>query len=199
MALSRRTGLLLSGTLCGALALGTAGWTATAYTTQAPADAAAPAQAAPAPDALRRAAGQGVRAIEENAIGKEAADVAAGCAAAHQAQGPKAGSCAAVREQLDRLGRARAGLERQANSGRPDLGAITASTLDAVGATVQLAKERARSDDGWGHGRQGREGPGGLIGTVQGLVTGLAGTMNGVVGGISNMVIGLVRALLAGG
>ncbi len=90
---------------------------------------------------------------------------------------------------------------KRQGSGRPDLGAVTTATTDAVAATVRLAKERARSDDGWGHGAhadRGREG-GGLVPVVQNLVGGLVTTMGGVVSGLNGLVNGLIGALVGGG
>ncbi|AZQ70337.1 hypothetical protein EKH77_03095 [Streptomyces luteoverticillatus] len=189
MGVPRRSGLLVSATVCGALLLGTAAPT-TAGTVSAPAGASGATAhvQAPSPDALRKAAGQAMRAIDENAVGKEAAEEAAGCAALGPERS-RAGHCGTVRDNLDALGRARAGLERQAGSGRPELRAVTLATTDAVVATVRLAKERAAHDGGRFDGA-------GLIPSVQGLLSGLVNTLGGVVGGVNDLISGLVRGLL---
>lgn len=189
MGVPRRSGLLVSATVCGALLLGTAAPT-TAGTVSAPAGPSGVTAhvQAPSPDAVRKAAGQAMRAIDENAIGKEAAEEAAGCAALGPERS-RAGHCGVIRENLDALGRARAGLERQAGTGRPELRAVTLATTDAVAATVRLAKERADRDGDRVNGA-------GLVPAVQGLLSGLVNTLGSVVGGVNDLISGLVRGLL---
>ncbi|GHC68076.1 hypothetical protein [Streptomyces cinnamoneus] len=196
MGASRRTSLLVSGAVCGALVLGAAGYTATAGTaSSAPGSSrtSAPAQVPP-PSALRKAAGQGMRAIDENVIGKEAAEAAAAeCGAAREAGRAPSERCTVLQENLGTLGKARAGLERQAGSAQPDLAALTASTTDAVAATARLAREQDREHGGHDRHRDG----GGLLGVVGGLVGGLVDTLGGVVQGLNGLVNGLLRALLS--
>ncbi len=195
MGASRRTGFLVSGVVCGALVLGAVGYDATARPASSPSSASdtsrttVPAQAPP-PAALRKAAGEGMRAIDANVIGKEAAEAAAaeGKAVREQSRAP-GGRCAALEENLGMLDRARAGMERQAGAARPDLAALTTATTDAVAATARLAKEQERAH---GHGRDGD----GLLSVVTGLVNGLVNSLNGVVSGLSGLVNGLLKAVL---
>ncbi|MCA6096709.1 hypothetical protein LE181_31700, partial [Streptomyces sp. SCA3-4] len=119
MGASRKTSLLVSGAVCGALVMGAAGYTATAGTaSSAPGSPRAGAAAqVPPPSALRKAAGQGMRAIDENVIGKEAAEAAAAeCGAVREQGRAPSERCAVLQENLGTLGKARAGLERQAGS-----------------------------------------------------------------------------------
>ncbi|MFD0385297.1 hypothetical protein ACFQ2B_32620 [Streptomyces stramineus] len=166
----------------------------------APAPAAAPA--VPAPGALRQAATEGARAIDDNAIGTAAGNTARACDAARAPGAEQRRSCAVVKEQLDGLNRARATLRHEAAQPKPDLAAITTATTDAVAATARLAKSgvapaapgKAASQLPAAHHR---DGGGGLLGVVTGLVSGLVGALSGVVGGLTDLVGGLLKGLLS--
>ncbi|MEU7133644.1 hypothetical protein [Streptomyces sp. NPDC046261] len=197
MGASRRTSLLVSGVACGALVLGAAGYDATAGTMSSAAPVADTPRTtvaqAPPPAALRRAAGEGMRAIDANVIGKEAAEsVAAECKAVREQARARGARCAALEEHLATLGKARAGMERQAGATRPDLAALTTATTDAVAATARLAKEQARAHGDDGRGREGS----GLLSAVTNLVHGLVNSLGGVVSGLNGLVDGLLKALL---
>lgn len=202
MGASRKSRLLLSGAVCGALILGTAESTATADTVPSVARAdgrAAPAPApahavTPSPEALRKAAAEGAKAIDDNAISHQARQALAACGSAHGANETRNRQCATLTEHLDMLGKARSGLAKEAAAPRPDLNAITTATTDAVAATARLAKDQAPPDNT--RSSRARDGSGGLLSVASGLVGGLVGALGGVVSGLEGLVSGLLRALL---
>ncbi|MFI9202338.1 hypothetical protein [Streptomyces sp. NPDC053048] len=202
MRASRRSSLLVTAAVCGALVLGTAAPTATAEPVAVGTDStgARVAVRQPAPAALRKAAGEGVKAIDDNIIGKEAAGALERCRPAQAPDAARLEHCSALEGHLGELRRARAGLARQAAAERPDLDAVTTATTDAVAATARLAKERADHEREHEHGHdgggRGNNGSNGLLGVVTNLVGGLVNTLGGVVGGLGGLVNGLLRALL---
>ncbi|MFF4403125.1 hypothetical protein ACFY2W_26385 [Streptomyces sp. NPDC001262] len=208
MGASCRTRFLLASTVCGALALGTAHYTATAVS-------APPAQKpvaetrhseprhsvpVPSPAALRSAAGDSMKAIDSNSITKESNDAAAACNNRVQRAEPERRRCAALQEHLGDLGRARAGLDRLSTAEHPDVDAVGRATTDAVTATVHLAQDRQAMRSG------GREHPGdgaasGLLGTLQSLLQPLVNSLGRLVGGVPSIVnglTGLLASLLGG-
>ncbi|MBB5122988.1 hypothetical protein AF335_14250 [Streptomyces eurocidicus] len=209
MNLPRRTTLLVSGALCGALAVTTA---ATARPpaeapTPAPARASAPPAEArvPSPEALRKAAAEGAKAIDSNFYTQAARRILDECEQP-QAAGARPGpSCVTVKKHLGALATARATLEQQSRAAAPDLTAITTATTDAVAATAHLAKGGVTPADP-SPGRSPAAGPGaraaggfvdgsdGLLPVVTRLVGGLVNTLGGLVSGL---VGGLLRGLLS--
>ncbi|MEU4211810.1 hypothetical protein AB0F13_17695 [Streptomyces sp. NPDC026206] len=196
MGASRRNSLFVSGAVCGALILGAAGVNATAGTMSSAPGAprtAVPAQVPP-PTALRKAAGEGARAIDANVIGKQAAAAfAAECKAVREQGRAHSERCGALEEHLGMLGKARAGMEQQAGAARPDLTALTTATTDAVAATARLARDQARAE-----GEEDRAvEDGSLLSTVTGSVRGLVNSLGGVVRGLTGQVSGLLKGLLS--
>ncbi|GHG53104.1 hypothetical protein [Streptomyces griseocarneus] len=222
MSASRRSRLLVTGAVCGALVLGVAGPTATAGpASPPPGSPGARVARPPAPEALRKAAGEGVKAIDDNVIGKQATAAVAECRAGRAPDAKRDGYCAALESHLGELGGARAGLARQAAAERPDVDAVTTATTGAVAAMARLAKARAEHDrdhdDDHGrdrdhgqdrdHGRErhdrhddrdgpGRNGSNGLLGSVTNLVGPLVNSVGSVVGGLTSTVSGLLQSLL---
>ncbi|MGW1071879.1 hypothetical protein [Streptomyces sp. NPDC002537] len=193
----RTTGLVLAGAACGTVALALTGSFAT------PAPAAPPhavartnvtVPAAPTPEALRRAAVDGMSAIDTSDITKLAAGAAKACDAVQAPAQQNAQACTSVKEHLGALTTARATLLQQSTAAAPDVNAITAATTNAVAATVTLAKKDAivpktdaagpttrsvvdpnRGIDGFAHG--------GLLGTVTNILRGAVGALGGLAGG----------------
>lgn len=154
MSASRRSRLLVSGAVCGALALGVAGPTAMAGPASPPPGSSGSRVASPpAPEVLRKAAGDGVKAIDDNVIGKQALADLSRCRAARPPEAGAGGYCAKVESHLGELGGARAGLARQAGAERPSTDAMATATTDAVAAMARLAKARAEHDRGDDHDR----------------------------------------------
>ncbi|RLU77436.1 hypothetical protein CTZ27_38060 [Streptomyces griseocarneus] len=169
----RTTGFVLAGAACGTLALALTG----SFATPAPAApphvarpaVAAPAQPAklpainpltPTPEALRRAAVEGMSAIDTSDITKTAAGTMKACDAGQvplvqQAPGrqavvqapaqvntrPNAQTCASVKQHMGALNAARSALLQQSTAAKPDANAVSAATSEAVAATVVLAKD----------------------------------------------------------
>ncbi|MEU5421707.1 hypothetical protein ACFY1P_34410 [Streptomyces sp. NPDC001407] len=199
----RTTGLALVSAACGTVALvmttslATPAPAAPPHVTKAAAAApAAPARAVLAPDALRRAAADGVKAIDTNVVTASANTAAQSCDAAQPAPQKDIRNCASVKEHLTKLNGARAALQQQATAATPDVNTIATATTDAVGATAQLAKNDiavtpdSRSMNG------AHFGGGGLLSVVGGLLHGLVGALRPAVGGLDALVSGLLTSLL---
>ncbi|MGW2597450.1 hypothetical protein [Streptomyces klenkii] len=211
MGASRRTALMVSGALCGALALGTTGSAVASAGFPPPTPPASPAAEAPSPESLREAAAGGARAIDRNVIRKRAAEAVKACRAAgpgavEAAGGAQQGlSCTQVKEHLDGLNRARGALAREAAAAHPDLDRMTTAATDAAAATAYLAKDGVEVSDrgrppGRGHGPHGHErydgrGPG-LLSLVTGVLGGLVFALGGVVGGLTGLVGGVLGGIL---
>ncbi|MCD9194649.1 hypothetical protein [Streptomyces albireticuli] len=222
MHLPRRTTLLVCGTLCGALAVTTAatarppaGAPATAGASAAP-----PAEArVPTPEALRKAATEGAKAIDSNVYTRSARRITDECEQPQAGAAKPGPSCANVKKHLGALATARASLEQQSRAAAPDLTAVTTATTDAVAATAHLAKDgvtpgaragaRATTRSGAraaggpvarsaGGSVDGANGSDGLLSVVTRLVSGLVNTLGGLVSGLDGLVGGLLRGLLGG-
>ncbi|MFE0042828.1 hypothetical protein [Streptomyces albireticuli] len=221
MHLPRRTTLLFCGTLCGALAVTTAatarppaGAPATAGASAA--SAAPPAEArVPTPEALRKAATEGAKAIDSNVYTRSARRITDECEQPQAGAAKPGPSCANVKKHLGALATARASLEQQSRAAAPDLTAVTTATTDAVAATAHLAKDgvtpgaRATTRSGAraaggpvarsaGGSIDGANGSDGLLSVVTRLVSGLVNTLGGLVSGLDGLVGGLLRGLLGG-
>jgi hypothetical protein len=201
-----RTSLLLTSAVCGTLALALTTAT-TGTTTATPVPEAPPVRAqAPAPDALRKAAVDGARAIASNPYTQAARHIARACDAP-QAAGPAqpAKTCASAKSHLGELSTAHNTLRQQSRAAAPNLDAITTATTDAVAATAHLAKDgikpelrapdAVKGDAGRG-GHHRRDGASGLLSVVTGLVSGLVSSLSGIVSGLSGLVTGLLQGLL---
>ncbi|GAA0382623.1 hypothetical protein [Streptomyces blastmyceticus] len=205
----RTTGLALVTAACGTVALvmtttlATPAPAAPPHITKAavtaPVAPAAPAahtaSAVPAPDALRRAAADGVKAIDTSSVTAAANTAAQSCDAAQPAPQKDVRNCAAVKQQLAALTTARAALQQQATAAAPDVNAIAGATTGAVGATAQLAKD----DIGIAPGARGMNGfhtGGGLLTVATRLVGGLVGALSPLANGLSFLVRGLLETLL---
>lgn len=202
----RTTGLALVTAACGTVAL----VMTTSLATPAPAAPphitktavtrpvapAAPAGlAAPAPDALRRAAADAMKTIDNNAITAASTTAAQNCDAAQPTPQKDVRNCAAVKENLTKLTTARAALQQQSTAAAPDVNAITGATTEAVGATAQLARnDMSAAPDT--RNMNGHFGGGGLLSVATNLVGGLVHALNPVVGGLTILVSDLLRALL---
>ncbi|WP_424889431.1 hypothetical protein [Streptomyces sp. XH2] len=213
MGASRRTALMVSGALCGALALGaagTAGASAGFPPPKPPTSPAASKAPAPSPESLREAASGGARAIDRNVVGQRAAEALKACRTAGQGAAEAAGearrgpSCAQVEEHLDGLNRARAVLAEEAAAAHPDLERMTTAATDAAAATAHLAKDGVEVSKrgpspghGHGHGHERYDGGGpGLLALVTNVLGGLVGALGGVVGGLTGLIGGVLGGIL---
>ncbi|MCF3101680.1 hypothetical protein IPZ58_08805 [Streptomyces roseoverticillatus] len=211
MGASRRTALMVSGALCGALALGaagTAGASAGYPPPKPPTSPTASKASAPSPESLRDAASGGARAIDRNVVGQRAAEALKACRAAGPGAPETAGeaqrgpSCAQVEEHLGGLNRARAALAEEAAAAHPDLERMTTAATDAAAATAHLAKDgidvsRRGPSPGHGHGHERYDGGGpGLLALVTNLLGGLVNALGGVVGGLTGLVGGVLGGIL---
>ncbi|MCC3769832.1 hypothetical protein [Streptomyces sp. UNOC14_S4] len=233
----RTTGFVLAGAACGTLALALMGSFATPAPA-APPHAAKPAVAAPAqpakvpainpltptPEALRRAAVEGMSAIDTSEITKMAAGTAKACdmgqvPVVRQAPGrqavvqapaqantrPSAQACASVKQHLGALNAARAALLQQSTAAKPDANSVSAATTDAVAATVVLAKDDEAVPENRADGEVNRNAEanrgidgynrGGLLGTVTGILRGAVGAFGGLAGGALIGLGGLLHRL----
>ncbi|MGW1200171.1 hypothetical protein ACWD4B_30685 [Streptomyces sp. NPDC002536] len=201
MGASCRTRFFLASTVCGALALGTAHYTATAVSAppvRKPVAEQRHSVPVPSPAALRSAAGDSMKAIDSNIITKESNDAAAACNNRVQRAEPERRRCAALQEHLGALGRARAGLSQLSTAEHPDVDAVARATTDAVAATARLAQDREAMRSG-GREHPGDGAAGGLLGTLTSLVQPLVNSLSRLVGGVPSIINGLLAALLGGG
>ncbi|MEV6673639.1 hypothetical protein [Streptomyces sp. NPDC051162] len=160
----------------------------------APAAPAAPAGlAAPAPDALRRAAADAVKTIDNNTITAASTSAAQNCDAAQPTPQKDVRGCAAVKENLTKLTTARAALQQQSTAAAPDVNAIAGATTGAVGATAQLAKNDIGDTPNM---RNGAHFGGGLLTVAEHLLGGLVGALHPTVFGLEALVDGLLKSLL---
>ncbi|MFF7726903.1 hypothetical protein [Streptomyces sp. NPDC008001] len=219
MGASRRTALMVSGALCGALTLGAAGSAVASagFPPPVPPTSSAASKApVPSPEALREAAGDGARAIDRNVVGQRAAAALKECRAAGPGAAQRAGgarrdgaSCVQVKEHLEGLNRARAALAKEAATAHPDLERMTAAATEAAAATAHLAKDgvevsgRGRGPahgHGHGHGRDHEreqlDGGPGLLALVTNVLGGLVNALGGVVGGLTGLVGGVLGGIL---
>ncbi|GGX86436.1 hypothetical protein [Streptomyces hiroshimensis] len=209
MGASRRTALMVSGVLCGALTLGAAGSAGASAGFPPPMPPTTPVVLKPSaadPEALREAAAGGARAIDRNVIGQRAAEAVEECSAAAPEAGPagdaeQGETCTALKGHLEELHRARAALAEQAKAARPDVKKMTTATTDAAAATAYLAKDGVDvSDLARGPGRKGdrfdRRESSGLLSVVTWLLGGLVHTVGGVVGGLAGLVGGVLQGIL---
>ncbi|MFI1800269.1 hypothetical protein ACH427_23360 [Streptomyces sp. NPDC020379] len=202
----RTTGLALVTAACGTVALvmttslATPAPAAPPHITKTavtrPAAPAAPAGlAAPAPDALRRAAADAVKTIDNNAITAASTTAAQNCDAAQPAPQKDVRDCAAVKENLTKLTTARAALQQQATAAAPDVNAIAGATTGAVGATAQLARNDLSATPDT-RNANGHFGGGGLLSVATRLVGGLVEALHPAVYGVTALLDGLLRTLL---
>ncbi|MGK5549867.1 hypothetical protein ACSNOH_34895 [Streptomyces sp. URMC 127] len=206
MGASRRTALMVSGAMCGVLALGAAGAAAAPAGFPPPVPPASPVAhkaPAPSPASLRDAAAGGARAIDRNVVGQRAEAAVKECRAAGQEEeaAGEAGEelpCAQVEEHLAGLNRARAVLAQEAAAKHPDLEKMTRAATDAAAATAYLAKDGVEvSDRGIapGHERYDGRGPG-LLALVTNVLGGLVHALGGVVGGLTGLIGGVLGGIL---
>ncbi|MEH6376631.1 hypothetical protein V7793_20215 [Streptomyces sp. KLMMK] len=217
MGASRRTALMVSGVLCGALALGATGSAVASPGFPPPMPPTAPLVTEPSaanPRAAREAAARGARAIDRNVIGRRAAEAVAKCSAAATAEDAEQGeTCARLQGHLKELRHARAALAEQSKAARPDLNKMSKATTDAAAATAYLAKDGvdvsdlARSPGHKGGHKDGHKGghkgdryddhdSPGLLSVVTWLLGGLVSTVGGVVGGLTGLVGGVLLGIL---
>ncbi|MEU8546411.1 hypothetical protein [Streptomyces roseoverticillatus] len=208
MGASRRTALMVSGALCGALALGAAGTAGASAGFPPPKPPTSPAAAkapVPSPESLREAASGGARAIDRNVVGQRAAAAlkacrASGLAAEAAGDAQRGPSCTQVEEHLGGLNRARAALAEEAVAAHPDLERMTTAATDAAAATAHLAKDGvdvSRRGPAPGHGHERYDGGGpGLLALVQNLLGGLVHALGGVVGGLTGLIGGVLGGIL---
>ncbi|WP_144440804.1 hypothetical protein [Streptomyces roseifaciens] len=206
MGASRGTALMVSGVLCGALALGATGSAVASAGFPPPMPPTTPVATEPSaadPRAAREAAAGGARAIDRNVIGQRAAAAVEECASADAAgDAEQGGTCAKLKGHLEELRHARAALAEQAKAARPDLKKMTTATTDAAAATAYLAKygvdvsDLARSPGHKGD-RYDDHDSSGLLSVVTWLLGGLVHTVGGVVGGLVGLVGGVLQGILS--
>ncbi|MEU2511898.1 hypothetical protein [Streptomyces syringium] len=196
MGATRGTSLFVVGAVLGSLALGTAGGTAAATARSAAPGAVDPAASAPTADELRTAAGEALKAMDEDKTLQEAAETVKRCSAAPGLPEEPGRDCAGTRQHHDSLLRARAELQKQAAEPAPDRAAITkaAELADAARSGLLARQTKSGPQDG---GRDGAaDAAGGLPSLVTGVVSGLLGTVTGLVTTVTGLLTGLVGGLL---
>ncbi|MBP2401293.1 hypothetical protein SNS2_4713 [Streptomyces netropsis] len=198
MGATRGTSLFVVGAVLGSLALGTAGGTAAATARSAAPGTVDTAASAPSADELRKAAGEALRAMDEDSTLQEAAETVRRCSAAGLPEEP-GGDCAETRQHHDSLLRARADLEKQAAEQAPDHAAITRAAELADAARNELLARQAGNgpEDGTRDGNRdgAADGVGGLLALVTSVVSGLLGTATGLLGSVTGLLTGLVSSL----
>ncbi|WP_370417826.1 hypothetical protein AB8O64_03665 [Streptomyces sp. QH1-20] len=196
MGATRGTSLFVVGAVLGSLALGTAGGTAAATARSAAPGAVDTAASAPTADELRKAAGEALKAMDEDETLQEAAETVRRCSAAPALPEEPGRDCVETEHHHDSLLRARAELEKQAAEPAPDRGVIIKAVELADAARNGLLARQPKSGPQDGSRDGATDAVGGLLSVVTGVVSGLLGTVTGLVGTVTGLLTGLVGGLL---